>query len=218
MATYTIYPSVDGNMDNYTGSAYTSWANLIADGGQRVDKTSANAEIVGFESTSTTNYWLYLYRGGYIFDTSSIDDGETINSATFSLYGTSKADTGSFAQTVCLYSFAPASNTDIVAGDFDSLGTTMLCTSGIDYSSWSTSGYNDFSLNATGLAAISKTGYTRLGTRFSSDASASSPTWSGTKYTNLKAYYSEQSGTTNDPKFVINTSAASAFVPYTRMF
>jgi hypothetical protein len=74
-------------------------------------------------------------------------------------------------------------------------------------------GYKDMRLNATGIGWINKTGYTKFGIRLSNDTDDSAPT--ARNYVHL--YMSEQTGTTNDPKLVVEHSAGgggATFVPY----
>ena len=207
--TSTFYPdahpettTVDGSM--YVNNAGTSWGTLRGLTGSVADDTSASDWYARIDSDTTSNQWDIIMRSGFLFDTSAIPDSDSISSATFSLYGVSKVDNLSITPNINVYSFTPASNTALVTGDFANFGTTAYCDTAITYAGFSTSGYNDFVLNATGIAAISKTGVTKLGIRNAAyDAANVAPTWSSGTFSELKGYFADQTGTTNDPKLVV---------------
>ena len=89
------------------------------------------------------------------------------------------------------------------AGDFDSLGTTTFSTA-ITNTSWSTTGYNDFVLNASGLAAITVTGVSKFGAKETTyDLGGATPTWAADSDNSISGYFADETGTANDPKLVI---------------
>ncbi|GAH79199.1 unnamed protein product, partial [marine sediment metagenome] len=198
--TVTFYPdpnvessSVDGWARD-TGNSVV-WATLVAKPGNDADDSDASEYIVWIQSKSTTDKWDDLRRGIYLFDTNSIPDDVTIVSATFSVRGSAKGDNFSpaIAPNINVYSSNPASNTSSVAGDFNSLGSTAFCDTPITYASWSTTGYNNFALNSSGLAAIDKTGVTKLGLRNANyDVTGNSPTWSASGAAYLSGYFADQ--------------------------
>ena len=80
-----------------------------------------------------------------------------------------------------LYSASPNSDTEIVAGDYDSLGTTAYATA-ISFETIAGNDWSTFTLNPTGLAAlqsaISSGGVFRIGLRESIyDAANEAPVW-----------------------------------------
>lgn len=224
--TTTVYPdahtestSVDGGVSEIIslGSNNTSWSTLQSGSGTNASDNDATITSgtgdgsVSIRCDTSSDWWARLERAIVLFDTSSIDDGDTLDSATLSVYGTFKNDDLSASPTLNVFSSAPASNTALVAGDFDSLGTTEY-SSDITYASYSTSGYNDFTLNASGEAAVDFTGVSKFGLRESTyDAPNSSPTHPGSSQTATFSFRgAEQTGTTNDPKLVIEHSSPSA--------
>ncbi len=215
MSTTTIYPdpgepgttSMDGQCSHV--SANDTWANIRGGVGTAYNQTQTSVGTVYLDSGTTTDRFDQINRNIYLFDTSSIPDSDTISATTFSLYGVSKVD--NFNQAIGVVSSAPASNTQLAAGDFDSLGTTRYADTDIDITVASTTGYNDWAFNATGIAAISKTGVTKLGTRLSGDIDNSVPAWSSNLATFLEVYMADQTGTANDPKLVITHS--TSFTP-----
>ena len=73
--------------------------------------------------------------------------------------------------------------------------------------------YNNFALNASGLAAINKTGITKFSLRIVSDIDNVEPTWSSGNDAVFDISEADETGTTQDPKLVIEHSVAITFVP-----
>jgi hypothetical protein len=207
MASLTFYPSLDGKLYHHLNQS--TWAYLVAAAGTNASYTDSQTGLMLIYSESTQDRWSELYRAVFLFDTSSIPSNAVITGATFSIYGTTKYDTLGSTPEINIYSSDPASNTELVAGDYDSLGSTAFCDTPITYAGYSTSGYNDFVLNSTGLAAISTTGITKLGIRNSNyDVAETSPTWVASKLSGFYCYYSEQ-GTGYQPKLVVTYNYAN---------
>ena len=159
--------------------------------------------------------WYGITRVLTLFDTSSLPDDATISSATASIYGiSSQIDYVAWETEFYLapYAVAPASNTATVAADYGTFGSTTFATAKV-YGDLVLSAYNDFTLNATGLAAISKTGITKIGWRTTADVADSAPTCTSTpgsdKYAVWRFGAAEATGTTNDPKLVVTYTLAS---------
>ena len=213
--TSTFYPAagvaspIDGMV--YDSGADRSWATLIAAAGSGVDITSSDYYYAYFESLGGTNLWYVLIRTIITFDTSSIPDTDTIESAVLSIFGTGKADPTTNTPNLDIYISTPANTNDLVAGDYAQLGSTSQTGSPITYANWSTIAYNDFTFSATGRGNISKTGISKFGARNANyDVAAAAPTWaSGGNTTYLRGYTADQAGTANDPKLVVVHSAAA---------
>lgn len=140
----------------------------------------------------------HLFEVFFLFNTTLAG---TITAAVLSVRGYDKWDTNSFIPNVNIYSSSPASNTAIAAGDFDSFGSTAFATA-ITYAGFST-GYNDFTFNSTGIAAINKSGISKFGARNASyDVAASAPTWASGGEAAMRIFYSEY-GSGYKPKLVI---------------
>lgn len=212
----TYYPdanpettSVDGQArQSYAAAAGVSWATIIAAAGNNAadSSTSDYPTYISEDGTGYDNKWKALYRCIFLFDTSGLPDTAIISAAVLSLYGIGKNDTGTaIAPNVNLYSSAPASNTAVVGGDFDSLGTTPFCDTPITYANWKTASpyWNDFDLNAAGIAAIDKAGVSKFGTRNANyDVAATAPAWTASGTHRVQAYFSEQ-GTGYKPTLVV---------------
>lgn len=208
--TSTFYPdphpettSVDGRVAH--NQAEQDWS-VIRDGaGTAFNDNAVSLATIQIASDGGTDKFLQMIRGIFLFDTSSIG-ADSVSSATFSFYGSNKADGLSATPDINVYSSNPASNTGLVAGDYDSLGTTDFATA-ITYASFTTAGYNDFILNASGISAIDTGGVTKLGLRNSNyDVADVAPTWSADGNSFMTGIYAETAGTTQDPKLVVEHS------------
>ena len=214
--TTTVYPDPDPETTSVDGRAFyasieDTFANVRAAAGTTAEPSTINNNHAGIASTATTDRYDTLIRGIFLFDTSSIPDADTIDSATFSLWGTAKTNTFTTIDSV-LYVVAstPATNTNIVTGDYQQLGTTSFGT--VTYANYDGTNtvYTDIALNASGLAAITATSVSKFGTRFGADFNNTAPTWEAAKELTFKSFFADQAGTTNDPKLVVVHSAAGA--------
>lgn len=211
--TDTFYPdaspettSVDGYAGNNTPA---TWATIRAAAGNFSSDTTASTLLGWDTSGGGGTPFAYMYRAFFLFDTSAIADGDTIDSATLSIYGISKADPVSNTPDINIYASTPASNTAIINTDFQQVGSTAFSTA-ITYASYSTTGYNDFALNASGLSAVTKTGVSKFSARNANkDVAAVSPSTSASGFTGFNGYYADQTGTANDPQLVVVHTASA---------
>lgn len=140
------------------------------------------------------------YEGFLTFDTSSVDDGAVITSATLSLYGMNDSSTTDFTLEARIYDWLTSLGTD----DFRTraeLGTLTLVAS-MSTASWVATGYNVLTSDAAFLAGINKTGSTRL--VLCSSRHRTSETPSGTEFVGMNS--ADASGTSQDPKLVIEAT------------
>ena len=211
--------SVDGAVNAFTG-ADTDWTDLVTSAGDApiFSDSAEKFNIAGWDERSTSNKWRTIERAIVVFNNPSIDAGDTITAATISGYG-NMAATAAGDPTVNIYSSAPASNTAVVAGDYDSLGSTAFADTGIVGSTLSTSGFNDWVLNSAGLANINKDAISKFGFRDATyDVANSAPTHvGGQPDTNIRIWSADedQSGDRR-PKLVI--THALPFTPKVIMF
>lgn len=217
----TFYPdpdaettTVDGysSVDDNTGA---SWASIHDDNGTNA-RASANSNgtdlHVRCDRASSGNSFS-IARAIILFDTASLPDSDQIDSAILSIKGTAgKNGTGNF----CIIDSNPASNTNVVATDYDNFTVHQATPySGlISVASWSESAYNDFTLVSAGLSAISKTGITKMGCRLEVDYAETTGHGSapGTTITYMFGASADTSGTTSDPKLVVTHSAGATHV------
>lgn len=148
----------------------------------------------------------YLQRCFWLFDTSAISSGDTISSATLSLYGGTFAYANSNSTTYEIVASSPASNTTIANSDFDNVSYTSFAS--IAFASLSQSAYNDFSLDSNGIANVTKEGISKFGSITGLDLNVTSMT-SGQD--NIMAVYeASYTGTTRDPKLVVEHTGGSS--------
>ena len=195
--------SCDGNSIYSVGGGATWATNHDAANGTEAGASNTGEYCFAIDTDDTSNWFRSIYRAFWLFDTSSLDaltDEANIISGIFSLYGTGATDNATLNQKVSLVSSNPVSNTNIVVADYDQLGGTDYATE-IDVGSWNTSGYNNYTLNETGIAAVPIDGITKFGTRSNSDRANSAPTWVSVVSTSTTAESSDNDG--NKPKLVV---------------
>jgi hypothetical protein len=170
--------------------------------------TSGNLLLLQTTGSST---WQYLVKSGFVFVTSSMGAGSTVTAAVLSSWltnvrdGLNLANNNGFSSRV--YSFSPAADNDIVASDHGNFGTTGWSNT-VAYASHSAGGYNNWTLNATGLGNVSVTGNTKVGIRNTQyDVGAVTPDPVAGENTGFVAYFADQTGTGNDPKLVVTYTA-----------
>lgn len=179
------------------------------------DATSAdsidqgNGNFVHNSFITGSNY--YVRRFVTYFDTSTIPDSDTISTATYSLAtlagGGIDAPQSSDSDSIAVVGFS-GSNPPVVA-DFNDFGSTSYGTTTI--ASWSTTDgtYNNIALNATGIAAISKTVVTSFGARTLNDINNVTPTGRN----QIPAYQADEAGTSKDPKLVVEHTNSAPSAP-----
>lgn len=214
LTTSTFYP--DPNPETTTVDGVTSrggvtevWATIRAATATVALDTDASQSAAFLRSQTTSGNWRQMMRGIFGFNTATIPDTDTIDSATFSIYG--NASTNNFSQSVVIDRKVPASPTSLATGDHDVSGWAGVeqASTRISIASFNTAAYNDFTINATGIGNINKTGVSWFGTRFSGDFDNSEPGWSSDLIARVDIYFADQTGTANDPKLVVVHSAAA---------
>jgi hypothetical protein len=211
--TLTAYPDAhtetstfDGNVPYYASTGDT-WANMIAAAtgdASRMNDSSPSYNMYYAICHTPSPKWRQLYRGIATFDTSAIGGTSTVDSATFSFWGSYKSDSSvPWAMAVHMCSVTTASNTAISADDYGNFESTSF--GNIAYASVSITGYNDISLNASGLANINKTGISKFGSKCANDINATAPTFSAYEESIIQAASAEDTTANNgkDPKLVV---------------
>jgi len=164
------------------------------------------------DSASTFAWWIngysssgryeYLERGIALFDTSSIGASSTVNSGTLSFHGESKVNNGNFSPNSCIYGATPGSNTALANSDFQQTGTTQMSDTAITYTSFSTSGYNDYPLNTAGENNIDVDSISKFSFKNKTyDADGAVPEWDPND--SKLSVYSADNGS-NKPKLVVD--------------
>jgi hypothetical protein len=212
--TLTVNPvpetTVDGSVKQ-TGTHLT-WSQLRDGAGNGYDYAAVGGgQFAIIRTDDSSNTWDWLGRYICLFTTSSLTAGADISAATLSLFGVSKSDSLSVSPTINIYTSSPSNNDVLVNSDYSQIGTTAQCNTDMTYSNYSITGYNDFSLNSSGISNISKTGISKFGVRSNYDASNTMPTWTNYSVFNFGGYFSSE--TSNKPKLVVTYTAAPTFIP-----
>ncbi len=208
--------STDGYV--YRGTSSTFATQRAASAGTVADHTATTGYMGCLEAnSSSTDQWDFLCRGFTLFDSSPLPDTDTVSAVTLSIAGSSKNI--DYASSLVPVAVTPASNTTLGVNDYNisNFGTVEFA-SRLAGSSYSTSGYNDFALNASGIAAVSKTGITKFGWRTSYDMDNAPPTWSAGKFDEYKAFMADSAGTSQDPMLTIVHSSPASGVRAVMLF
>lgn len=213
--TLTVYPqagaggsntTVDGNIYHYAETQENFATIISASTPVLRDPTSTQNQIALNAKSGVTDTYTVLQRFFATIVTSALTSSAEISSAVISLYGVSSRN-GIGDPILHWCSNNQANNNNLEDSDYTDLGTTSF--GNITYSSWSNSGYNDVSLNASGISNISKTGTTKLGARLYWDIAASTTglTWAtGGEYSRF--YFLAADNGSNKPKLVVTYTTA----------
>lgn len=222
--TLTAWPNADADADPtttdgsvaqvYAAGSGQTWATIRAAAGTDASDDGTSAHLFYIIADTVSSRWVQLRRGIHLFDTSALGVGAEVSAGTLSYYGSSKSEGISGTPSLNIYSSDPASNTGLAAGDFDSLGSTALCDTAITHTNFSTTGYNDFALNSSGISNVNTTGISKFGTRNSNwDAAGTAPTWSSGVIARMNAVMADEDGTDYDPRLVLTYTPGSTAVP-----
>jgi len=197
--------TVDGSVSrSLNGGSGEAWADIRANAGNDVQDISAIALQWGQQTDSASPNFTYITRPIWLFDTGTLPNNDTIDSATLSIFGTSKTDQITTEMVMNIVSSNPATSNDLVAADYGTFGSTKFVDSGITLTNWSITAYNEFTLNLNGRNNISLTGISKFGGRTEHDIDNSSP---GGPFTiqadNANGNYADAAGTANDPQLVV---------------
>lgn len=195
--------SVDGYVTANSASSFSA-ARGKATGDAANDSGTTLRVAVGRNSS---NIW-EIDRMALYFDTSAIST-DVVSAATLEIYPTTVNDLDNDAQGyISVVAATLASNTAVVAADFDQFGTTKL-SDDIDLSTTATGAYKLWTLNAAGIAAVDGSGITKLGMREGHDIENANPTTTAGQFNRIIC---DAADGTNDPKLTV-THAAVTFTP-----
>lgn len=215
--TLTQYPGSSGAnnpVDGRTGRSGVDESRtvIISSAGNDTSYTDTANYLTQLTGSATTNQYSAAYLSIYLFDTSAIGDSDTVSAAVFSLWGAGKQSTlGSPDLHAASTGSGPAASTSLTNTDYDNAaGQTSY--GSISYASFDAtdSTYSDITLNGSGIAAVSKTGNTKISAQLSWFYNATGLTWSSGANSRFYAYYSDETGTSKDPKLVVTYGAPVA--------
>lgn len=218
LATLTAYSQAGGGGSNVTCDSPLSHYGVDESfalvhngtGGSLWAAPTYTTAIVELVASATSGQFQTIQRVIGTFNTSAIGSNSII-SAVLSVWGSS-APTYQLGGNMDLHvvAAAPANPANIAGGDFTNVGS-------VDFGStartaFSTSGYNDVALNASGVANINKTGVTGFGWVLGDDLNGSfTGSWVSADQNSL-AFYQADNGS-NAPKLVVTYGPVSIPVP-----
>jgi hypothetical protein len=222
MTTTTMYTD---DTDVEDGGAATTvpnslWTVLVNHaGGNAINNAAAHIDLFRTTNGSITNRYQNISRSFFGFDTSDIGAGEAVSAATLVLTGREKNDHTGSSFTYNIVSADPASNTAIVAGDYDSVGDTKFSDTDISHSSASTSGTNSWAFNSAGIAYIKVDEPSFFAGRETTyDLADSSPGWTANGNDGgFNVHSAEQAGAA-DQRPTLTVTHAAAFTPRLAIF
>lgn len=214
MAQSTFYPDPDPETTTVDGLVMATqesgtWSALVTATSAGIVRDNLNPDNAHYGDTGAgpNPDFEKLSRSIFLFDTSSIPDNDIIESATLSLFGNAKADQLGYTPDIAIYIANTTSNTALSAGDYSLAGlapNSTAVSNTILYANLSTTGYNDFTLNSSGLTNISKTGVSKFGAKdVNNDNANVSPAFTANSLSKFDVYFAEATGTANDPKLVV---------------
>lgn len=175
--------TVDGSI--YRNIASQTWAQIIVGTANTTadDTTTDNARFPTCQKDGDSSFDFYQWFVN-LYDTSSLTAAATISDAKVKFYGQTKTSTGPTFSGLGLVLSNPASNTSLAGSDYPSKTLTRQATD-IARAAWSTGAYNEFTLNATGLGNIAKTGITKFGLVSGNEIDNSEPSGGGAGQSDL---------------------------------
>lgn len=185
----------------YRGGVDQTWANIIAGVGTTADTVTTPTDCAFLQTSATLNQYGTLVRSFYSFDTSLIGTPSTVSDVIISIVGTGKVNAVGSPDFHIAGGTLTNSNA-LVTGDFVNRGVTSF--GSVTYANFSTAGYNSITLNASGIANISKTGISVFSAQLSWDILSSfTGVWAGSQNTGFQAAYADTAGSTSDPKLTV---------------
>jgi len=212
MATYTLYPDASfgaTTVDGFVGRAIAGTETLatIRSGAGTDSLYDANPDLVYIGASTTINQFNEIDRGILTFDTSSIVDSDTITSVVLSLYGNAKSN-GLGSPDLHIAGATPTVDNNVEPADYNLCQTTSF--GSISYASFTNAVYNDITLNASGIANVSKTGISRFSVQLSWDINNSfTGSWSSGLSSFFKWVSADGGGAVTGPKLTVTTTAGA---------
>jgi len=195
------YSGAGDGCSGFGGEDVQTWAACHhATAGEYADYTAITVIAESYEITGVTG-WNVIQRTFLPFNTAALPDTATITAATLSIYVTTTSDGDNDGYDyVSVVQTTQASTSAIVVEDYDQCGAVQTPQKGaadIDITGIGTGAYLAFTLNATGIAWISLTGWTKLGIREGHDVADHQIAANKDNYVIYST--SEATGTSQDP-------------------
>lgn len=208
--TYTYYPgtgAIDGYTRRYGATLGESWTQIRTGAGtEKFDSPISYDAMIAVYTYNTGSNFNMNVRSVFLFDTSGLPDDAIITSGTLSLRGKEKYNNVGNNLAIGMVTSNPTSSSALATGDYayTKFGTTYF--GNCSYSSWSVSGYNNITLDANGIANISKTGISKFGgNHYYEGQDGVAPSGNANSADGLWGYYAG-AGDGYKPKLVIITA------------
>jgi len=216
MATKTYYTAAgDGAVRNYGFSGYASVRNAASgDVAYPTNITSAIGNYGITSSTGSPSAAVAVGRHFFPFDTSAdAIDVADVTAISLFLYVVGKADDAPAQANSKLVVVAntQASNTTLVTADYSRIGAVNF--GELDLGDVTVNAYNEFVLNASGIAAFNGSGFTKYAIREGHDLTNTWPpsSWNKTwARSGADFAMSEDTSGTKDPYMVVTHGAGPA--------
>lgn len=203
----TSYSDTSSGLTTVDGSLTVSGKNdiltTLLDYSNGVPNKTESAAYVYIGSSTTTNRFGACVRGISTFDTSSIEETSTIDSAYIQINVQSTSTYLGGTNGIYLVASNPASNNNLINSDYSCLDNTLLSTNRI-----SATGDQTFTLNQDGLNNIDKSGISKFGYKHNWDYTrVFDGTWGSNKGSGVTIRMADYTGTSYDPKLVVTYTA-----------
>lgn len=209
-STLTQYPGSIGTgnpLDGFVArtSVNQTLTDLRAGAGTYADNSSADIPFGSLECSATSNQFAALKRSLVFFDTSALTSGATISAAILSVNSKGKYSGGGTAPDAHIAQGNATATNALQNSDYTQTNHGTTSFGSVAYASWPADGtYADFTLNASGISAISKTGISKFSGQLSWDiANSFGGTWANGRVWEIYCYTSKTALTTKDPKLVV---------------
>jgi hypothetical protein len=159
-----------------------SWTTIKGRAGDYAYDSAYTWYLCGYKNAADYNAFVYLFRSILTFNTTSLGVGAAVTAAVISIYGGIGTNGLGGTPKINIVTSNPTNPASLTETDFSTLGSTRL-SAAIEYASWDTGGYNSFTLNATGIAAVVGGGISKYGIREDTyDIGTSTPVYIGEGY------------------------------------
>lgn len=187
--------------------ASTAWSSAYNGYNLTAYYTSDTADLYTGVGAASGNNDSYIYRAALPFDLSTVPAGATITAVVLRLYVASKTATAS-GGTIFVVPSTQASMTSLATSDFGLLaGSTTYNDTQPTFASLTTGAYNEITLNAAAIAAMTPGGNFKLALRTSWDKTNTSPGTPPSGYYESRMIFNASEAASNKPELVINYTA-----------
>ena len=206
--TSVFYPDADpesSTVDGFVRRHYDdNWSSIRSKLGTQYYSDEASGWVTSLQTKGTTNEWDNMGRGVFTFNTGSIPDTDTVTDATFSFYVKDVQGTSAFGgMSLAITDHDNYQNTHVSGWDYKISRFGDRYASDTPITSYSGGSYHDHQFTNAGREMVDKTGITFIGTITAEELDNNEPSWQSNKYMKVNAYNADETGTTKDPKLVV---------------